>query len=124
MFRVYDNYQKRWMKSGEIYMIDCGYLYTFKKKLFKKRIHIMSSNRYISHKCTELSDKNNTYIYEGDYLKAKVSDDETVVGMVTFAHELAAYIILCNENSKYYTLGSGVCEHVEIIGNVFDGIEE
>lgn len=123
MFRVYDNYQKRWV-LGDIYASTNGDLYILKKGFFKKRMQLVSDERYIIHKYIGLYDKNNQFIYEGDYVKAEVSDGETIIGMVTFAHEFASYIILCDENSKYYILGSEVCKYVEIIGNVFDGIEE
>lgn len=41
---------------------------------------------------------------------------------MAYAHEISAYVILCDDD-MFYTLGSNVCDHIEIIGNVFDGYE-
>lgn len=56
MFRVYDNYQKRWM-LGDIYASTNGDLYILKKGFFKKRMQLVSDERYIIHKHIGLYDK-------------------------------------------------------------------
>ena len=63
-------------------------------------------------------------VYEGDYIQARVAEDESVIGLATFAHELSAYIILCVDSDTFYTLGSSVSKEIEIIGNVFDGYKK
>ena len=49
------------------------------------------------------------------------SEDRIEIGLVTYAHELSAYIILCDASNTFYTLGSETTEFIEVIGNVFDG---
>jgi hypothetical protein len=80
----------------------------------------VDQNRYVYQKYIELNDKNEMPIYIGDYLEAKVAEDKIVRGMVTFAEELSAYIILCFDTDEYFTLGTDVCELIEVVGNVFE----
>ena len=62
--------------------------------------------------------------YEGDYIKATIDTDKEEIGLVTYVHELSAYVILCDNSNTFYTLGSDVSSEIEIIGNVFDGYKE
>ena len=59
-------------------------------------------------------------IYIGDHLEAQVSEDRAVRGLVIFAEELSAYIILCFDSDEYFTLGTEICQYIEVVGNVFD----
>ena len=123
MFRVYDNITNQWIKDN-VYLNPDGDLFLIKKSIFgrTKKPALLDSDRYVWHQDIELYDKNNNMVYIGDYIKAQVEDNRSVIGLVTYAHEMSAYIILCDDN-KFYTLGSNVCELIEIIGNVFDGYE-
>ena len=128
MYRVYDNLRKKWVKEN-IFMSPDGNLYILKennKFIFNNvRPTLLSDDdRYICHKSIELYDKEDTLVYEGDYIKAKVSEDKedkTVIGIVAYAHELSSYVILCVNSDEFYTLGSEVTEYIKVIGNVFDG---
>ena len=122
-YRVYDNEQKKWVRDN-IYLTPDGELFLIKKSLFGtvKVPLALSQDRYIYHKAIDLSDKNKKEIYEGDYIKAQVGEDKSVIGLVAFATELSSYVILCVDSDEFYTLGSEVTEHIEEIGNVFDGI--
>lgn len=122
-YRVYDNEQKKWLKDN-IYLTPDGELFLIKKSLFGmvKVPLALSQDRYIYHKAIELYDKNKKQVYEGDYIKAQVGEDKSVIGLVTFATELSSYVILCVDSDEFYTLGSEVTEYIEEIGNVFDGI--
>lgn len=123
MFRVYDNITNQWIKDN-VYLNPDGDLFLIKKSIFgrTKKPALLDSDRYVWHQDIELYDKNNNMVYIGDYIKAQVEENRSVIGLVTYAHEMSAYIILCDDN-KFYTLGSNVCELIEIIGNVFDGYE-
>ncbi len=128
MFRVYDNEKKCWVNEN-IYMSTNGDLFILKnnnKIIFNadKLTLLQDNGRYICHKDINLYDKDSLLVYEGDYLRAKVSEDRTVIGLVVYAHELSAYVILCVDSDEFYTLGSEVCDLIEVIGNVFDGYEE
>ena len=125
MYRVYDTEQKRWVEDS-IYLTPNGELFLIKRSAFgwTKLPLVLSQDRYVYHRDINLQDKNDEDIYEGDYIKAQVDKDKTVVGLVAYAHELSAYIILCVDSDEFYTLGSEVCEYIEKIGNVFDGYED
>jgi hypothetical protein len=123
-YRVYDTEQKCWVKDN-IYFSPNDELFKIKKSVFgrTKKFSLLSQDRYVYHNDIELYDKNNNLIYIGDYIKAQVEEDKFVIGLVTYAHEMSAYIILCADSNEYFTLGSEVCELIEIVGNVFDGYE-
>ena len=123
-YRVYDTEKKCWVKDN-IYLSPNDELFRIKRSVFgriKKPI-LLTQDRYVYHNDIELCDKNNNPIYIGDYIKAQVEEDKTVIGLVCYAYEISAYIILCADSNEYFTLGSEVCELIEIIGNVFDGYE-
>ena len=121
-YRVYDNKAKKWVQDN-VYLRPDDELFLIKQSLFGmvKIPMVLSYDRYIFHRDIELYDKMGVLIYEGDYIKAKVSENKEVVGVVVYAKELSAYIILCEEYDEYYTLGTETCQYIEIVGNVFDG---
>ena len=123
LFRVYDNEEKCWVKDN-IYLSSNDELFKIKQSLFGmvKIPLALDLERYIYHRDIGLQDKDGREIFEGDYIKAQVEEYRSVIGLVTYASEMSAYIILCDDN-KYYTLGSEVCELIEVVGNVFDGYE-
>ena len=118
MLRVYDKYEKCWVDNA--LLAPNGDIYILKKSLFGKKLKLTSSERYVYHRDTNLWDKDNNLIYEGDMVEATVSEDTTVTGMVAYAREFAGYVILCSDCEKWYSLGSEVCQYVKVIGNVFD----
>lgn len=122
-YRVYDKKKKRFITEN-IYLTPDGELVESKKSAFGNKLTFVDQNRYVYQKYIELNDKNKTPIYIGDYLEAKVSEDKTVRGMVTFAAELSSYIILCFDASEYFTLGTEVCDLIEVVGNVFDDLKK
>ena len=122
-FRVYDVDKKKWLKEN-IYLNPNDELFLIKRGLFGIIKVPLDANKYVFHKDINLYDKKNRLVYEGDYIKATVDADKDEIGLVTYAHELSAYIILCVSNDTFYTLGSNVSSEIEIIGNVFDGYKE
>lgn len=118
-YRVYDKKKKKFVEDN-IFLTPDGELVESKKSIFGDKITFVSQNRYIYQKYIELDDIDGKQIYVGDYLEAKISEDKTVIGMVTFAPELSAYIILCFETEEYFTLGTEVCQYIKVVGNVFD----
>ena len=124
-YRVYDTEEKKWLKAN-IYLSPNDELFLIKQGLFGtiKVPLALDANRYIFHKDINLYDKRNRLVYEGDYIKATVDADKEEIGLVTYAHELSAYIILCTNSDTFYTLGSDVSSEIEVIGNVFDGYKE
>lgn len=118
-YRVYDKKKKKFV-TDNILLTPNGELIESKKSLFGNKLTFVDQNRYVYQKYIELNDKNNTPIYIGDTLKAQVADDRIVQGVVTFAEELSAYIILCFDPDEYFTLGTDVCNLIEVVGNVFD----
>lgn len=125
MFRVYNTTKKIWVKDN-IYLDSNGELFLIKRSVFgwTKIPLTTSKDQYIYHKAIDLWDKHQNQVYEGDYIQAKVDEDKMVVGIVAFAQELSAYVILCVDSDEFYTLGSEVTEFIQVIGNVFDGYKE
>lgn len=123
-YRIFDKETKQWVRDN-IFLTPDGGLVLVKKYLFGliKILRPLSQKRYVYHEDIALCDKNGELIFVGDYLKAQVDTDKEVVGMVAYAEQLSAYVILCDDTSEFYTLGSDVAELVQIIGNVFDGYE-
>ena len=124
-YRVYDTEQKKWLKDN-VYLNPSGELFLIKQALFGmvKIPLALDANRYVYHKDINLYDKDGILVYEGDYIRARVAEDKEEVGLVSYAHELSAYVILCVNSDTFYTLGSETTEFIEIIGNVFDGYKE
>lgn len=118
-YRVYDKKKKRFVQDN-IFLTPDGELVESKKSLFGDKLTFVAQNRYVYQKYIELDDKDGKQIYVGDYLEATVADDRVIEGMVTFAPELSAYIILCFESEEFFTLGSDVVQFIRVIGNVFD----
>lgn len=122
LYRVYNKETKKWEKKN-IYLNVDGELFLIKKSLFGAvKIPLeLSGDKYVVHKAIDLWDKDEKQVYEGDFIQARVDVDKIVVGLVVFAQELSAYIILCVDSDVFYTLGSNVSEEIQVIGNVFDG---
>ena len=125
MFRVFDTEKKKWIKDN-VYLNPDGELFLIKQSLFGmvKVPLALDATRYIYHRAIDLWDKNQKQVHEGDYIKAQVSEDRSVIGLVAFAVELSAWVILCDDSDEFFTLGSETTEFIEIIGNVFDGYKE
>ena len=124
-YRVYDNEKKRWIKDN-IYLNPNGDLFLIKPALFGmlKIPLTLDNDRYIYHNDINLYDKNEVLVYEGDYVRARVAEDKEEVGLVSYAFELSAYVILCVDSDTFYTLGSNVSSEIEVIGNIFDGYNQ
>lgn len=119
-FRVYDKKKKKWVNE-DIYMNPNGELFKVSQSLFgNNKLTFLHQDRYVFQRAIDLNDKDNNPIYIGDYLEARVADDRVVTGMVTFANELSAYVILCFDSNEFFTLGTDVCQYIKVIGNVFD----
>lgn len=123
-YRIYDKQKEKWIKDG-IYLTQNGDLFKTDKSIFGRvKLSPIYSERYVLHNFIDLYDKNNEPIYVGDYLEAVVAEDRVVRGIVTYAIELSAYIILCFSVDEYFTLGSDICKYIKKIGNVFDGFND
>lgn len=120
MYRVYDLEKREW--AQDIYMspFPSNQLYKLKKSLFGRKLISVDSSNYIIHKFADLFDKDSNLVYEGDIIEAQISDDKTVTGIVTYATEWSAYIVLCFDPDEFYVLGDEICEFISVIGNVFD----
>lgn len=123
MYRIRDIEKNCWVEDN-IFLSPKGELYKIKHSLFGWTKIPLDKDRYMYHKAIDLYDKNNIEIHEGDYIKAQVSEDRNVIGVVAFITDLSAYVILCVDSDEFFTLGSEVSDLIEIIGNVFDGYKE
>lgn len=122
-YRVYDTEQKKWV-NDKVYLAPDGELFIINQSILGRiKISQLPHERYVYHRAINLWDKKEVQIYEGDYIQAQVGTDKSVVGLVVFAVELSAYIILCVDSDEFYTLGSEVTDLIQVIGNVFDSYE-
>ena len=118
-YRVYDK-KKRKFVTDNIFLTPDGELVESKKSIWGNKMTFVDQNRYVYQRYIGLEDRDGDSIYIGDTLEAQVAGDRTVRGIVTFAEELSAYIILCFDSEEYFTLGTEVCSLIEVVGNVFD----
>ena len=118
-YRVYDKKKKKFV-TDNIFLTPDGELVESKRSIWGNKLTFVDGNRFVYQRYIELNDKNNVPIYIGDTLEAQVAEDRIVKGMVTFASELSAYIILCFDSEEYFTLGESVCDLITVVGNVFD----
>ena len=123
-YRVYDDKHKKWITENICLRPDGELMMIKKSALGSVKLTPLSSSRFIYHRDIDLYDKNGVLVHEGDYIRARVAEDREEVGLVAYAHELSAYVILCVNNDTFYTLGSDVSSEIEVIGNVFDNYKK
>ena len=123
MYRVFDKKKKKFVQDN-IFLTPEGELVESKKSIFGDKLTFVDQDRYVFQKAIDLEDKNSVLIHIGDYVKAQVAEDRQIIGLVTFAEELSAYVILCFDTDEYFTLGTDVCNLIEVVGNVFDEPKE
>lgn len=126
MIRVYNKEKECWV-TDNVYLSaspDC-LMYTLKKGWFgRNKLVPLPPEMYIYHRDIGLLDKNDVLIYEGDIVRCEVAEGRIIEGLVAYAHELSAYVVLVSETSEFYSLGDNICDYVEVIGNVFDEKED
>lgn len=122
-YRVFDKKKKKFI-TDNIFLTPDGELIESKKSLFGNKLTFVDQSRYVYQKYIELNDKNDVPIYMGDYVNAQVAEDREITGLVTFVPELSSYVILCFDSEEYFTLGSEVCQYIQIVGNVFDDLKK
>lgn len=118
-FRVYDKKRKKFV-TDNIYLTPEGELVESKKSIWGNKMTFVDGNRFVFQKSTELRDKDDKEVFVGDYLRAEVSDDRVIEGLVTYAEELGSFIILCFDTDEYFVLSQSVCSKIQVIKNVFD----
>lgn len=122
-YRVYDK-KKRKFITDNVFLTPDGELVESKKSLFCNKMTFVDQNRYVYQRAINLADKNGTQIYVGDYLKAQVSEDKEINGLVTYSEQLSSYVILSFDTDEYYTLGESARELIEVDGNIFDDLKK
>lgn len=126
MYRIYNIKNKKWI-TNNIYLSPYpqNEVYTLQKGIFgKEKLKLENIDDYVVHYDVGIVDKNDTLVFEGDYIEAKISEDKVIRGVVAFANELASYILLCLDEDYYYVLGEHVKENIKVVGNVFDNNEK
>ena len=119
LYRVFDTKKRKWV-TEKAYLASDDKVYIEKQSIFGWK-RLVLDNHLVCHRDIGMHDKNGKLVFEGDYIKATVGKDKVVVGLVTFAHEMSGYILLCSDSSEWFSLGSDITEFTEVFGNVFDG---
>ena len=122
-FRVYDKKKKKFIENG-ILLTPEGELVESKKSFFGNKLSFVDQDRYVYQKYIELDDKDGTPMYIGDYVKAEINEDETVLCMVTFSSQVSAFIIIRLDKDEWFPLGESLCSRVKVVGNVFDDLKK
>lgn len=120
MYRVYDLENGKWIQDVYMSPYPNNKLYKIKKTLFGEKLIPADDGDYVIHRFIDLYDKDNVMVFEGDIIKAQISDDKVVTGIVTYATEWSSYIILCFNPDEFYVLGNEITEFISVVGNVFD----
>ncbi len=119
MYRVFDLENKEWC-TNTVAVLSYGGIFGIVHKAFGlTQLKPLSTTRFVTHKSIDLLDKNNQMIFEGDILQA----ERDITGVVSYAPELASFVLLNYTTSEYYLLGTEICQHLTIVGNVFDNEE-
>ena len=124
MFRVRNIKDDKW-EIGEFHISNNGDLMKVnvtKSKFGKEKIDInlLSENKYVWQQDIGYDDKYGNHIYEGDICRIETSDG-FIMCVVAYIPSRASYMMLDNENSKYYEFHNEAKDYIEIVGNVFDG---
>ena len=122
-YRVYDKKKHKFVQDN-IFLTPDDELVESKKTILGNKVTFVEQNRYVYQTSIDLTDKNGTQIFVGDYLKAQVAEDKEVYGLVTYSEQLSSYVILDFAADEYYTLGESVRELIEVDGNVFDDLKK
>ena len=121
MYRVRDAKNNCWVIDNVFLSpLPEDILYVVKRGIFGRIKLEIAPDYYFYQRYIELIDKNLVPVFEGDIIKAQIKEDKFVIGVVTYAEEYSSYIMLCNETSQFFSLGTEINEHIEVIGNVFD----
>ena len=117
VFRVYDIEENKWVKD-KCFMDSKENLHIANKTFFGNvKMNLVSSDRYIYQYEIGLNDINGVPIYEGDICEST----DGKVGIITYVHEFASYLILDYKTMKHFILTAKICsENLKVIGNVFE----
>ncbi len=115
MYRVWNHKGKCWVR--DVYIapnMDIVQTEPYKRKRDVVKTRLLPDNRFTVHSSIGVNDKNGTLLFEGDIVKSSTN----MIGIITYASEKLAYIILDFKEHKYYPLNTERCGSIEVIGNV------
>lgn len=118
IYRVFDKKKKRWLKDGfSVCLNPYGDLVLLKKIIFGLfTVQLIPSNRFIYQNAIGNSDKTGKQIYEGDICEVLGH-----IGVVSYLNVFSAYYLICDSESKIYSLNETICEEdLTVLGNCFD----
>ncbi len=123
MFRVRNIKDNKW-EVGEFHISNNGDLMkvNVEKTAFGKEkisMKLLSDSKYVWQQDIGYDDKHGNHIYEGDICRIETSNG-FIVCVVAYIPSRASYMMLDNENSKYYEFFVEARDYIEIVGNVFD----
>lgn len=129
-YRVWNNKIKNWV-AQDIYLTPYGELVTTEKSFFGRvKLKSVNPDDYILHRSTDMFDRYDTLIFEGDIVEVKFPNEEgkfeeveeKTYMMVAHNPDSASFILLDYKNLKFYDLkildNPERCEYLEVIGNV------
>lgn len=126
MYRVYDKEKRKFVDN--IFLSQDGRPYELVQRMFLPdklepvyEIDENENERFIIQYDTNLLDKYNHLIYEGDICKIDDVDDEDALGIVAWSYMIGSYCVFDYNNSKYYSLMENTRHNFEIVDNVCVG---
>lgn len=115
-FRVWDKIHKTMYEADDIMSIDFGKSEISVKTLFFERTNCYNFNDIVLMQSTELTDKNDKEIFEGDIID---STDGFLTGVIEFRVSLGMFVSDLVEYNSFERL-CNVASSRKIIGNIWE----
>lgn len=120
MYRVWDKEKYCWAK--DVFLSPNGDIVSVKPHKWKSdtyKTDLKPDNKFIVQYSTNITDKHNKEIYEGDIIKTNFG----VTGVILYVPDRLGFLLMDYENSKYYILTELRCKQCKIIGNIMENSE-